>query len=669
MTIGWQALARSVMLAAMLLAAAGCATTHPAYKKGQELLAAGQWEEGIAQIERAAQEDSRNYTYRAAVIDARGRALAELLRQGAALREAGRYAEAEAQFRRALRIHPEDGRALAELQKTAVERRIGGQLAEAAAALDKNDLRAAEKNVRAVLVEIPKHPRALALLKRIEEKKPRPSSAQNEFPALLKKPITLQFRDANLKMIFDVISRETGINFALDRDIRADTKASIFAKNTPLEDAIESLLATNGLAKKVVSDSNVLIYPNTPQKAREYQELVIRNFYLASADAKQMQSLIRTILKSTNVYIDEKRNVLVMRDTPEAIRLAERLIAANDQVEPEVMLEVEILEVTRNKSSEIGTRFPDQITAGVANPIALRDLNRIDSSGVNIGGLSPLVAINLNKLYNNVNLLANPRIRVRNREKAKIHVGDRVPVISSTTSTVSALSTQAVNYLDVGIKLEVEPQVMDDEVMIKIGLEVSSLGAQVTVQNSVAYQVGTRNATTTLTLKDGETQILAGLITDTERATINKLPGLGDFPLLGRLFSSDKSATEKTEIVLSITPRIIRRMVRPSADLAEYWSGPETNLRSGVGVTSSASPQVPTQAGFPQRSGGVFPGSSTVPVQTAPGTAAPGVAGTLPVTPPMAPATPPAPAPAPAAPPSPFNAPPTFFQPPPGAGG
>ena len=162
-------------------------------------------------------------------------------------------------------------------------------------------------------------------------------------------------------------------------------------------------------------------------------------------------------------------------------------------------------------------------------------------------------------------------------------------------------SAQTVSYIDVGIKLEVEPQHLDDGVMIKVSLEVNSLGAQATVQNSIAYTVGTRNAQTTLTLKDGETQILAGLISDNNTESTNRVPGIGEIPVLGRLFSNRNTNVEKREVILSITPRIVRRLERPDAAVAEYWSGPETNIRSAAAAVSPGvpgSPAVPA-AGVP----------------------------------------------------------------------
>jgi general secretion pathway protein D len=179
------------------------------------------------------------------------------------------------------------------------------------------------------------------------------------------------------------------------------------------------------------------------------------------------------------------------------------------------------------------------------------------------------------------NILANPRIRVRNRQKAKIHIGSKLPVFT-TTSTANVGVSASVTYLDVGLKLDVEPQVyLDDEVGIKVGLEVSSVTKEITgPQGSIAYEVGTRNADTSLRLKNGETQVLAGLINDEERSSANKLPGFGELPVLGRLFSSNRNSSSKTEIVLLITPRVIRNVARPDAASPAISSGTEASIGS-----------------------------------------------------------------------------------------
>jgi general secretion pathway protein D len=328
-----------------------------------------------------------------------------------------------------------------------------------------------------------------------------------------------------------------------------------------------------------------LIYPNTPAKAKDYVDLVTRSFYLANADVKQAQVLVRGIVKTRDIFIDEKLNLLVMKDTPEAVKLAERLIESLDIAEPEVMLDVEVLELSRSKLRELGVRFPDQIGYGLLTPSLNSTIvnGSVSQSSTTLGGTlapgyidlnnaagvtafvaNPGLMLNLKNQVGDGNMLANPRIRVKNREKAKIHIGDKLPVFT-TTSTANVGVAASVAYLDVGLKLDVEPNVyLDDEVGIRVGLEVSSIVKEIAgPSGSLAYQIGTRTAATMLRLKNGETQVLAGLISDEERSSANRLPGLGDVPVLGRLFSSQSDSKSKTEIILLITPHIVRNLSQP----------------------------------------------------------------------------------------------------------
>ncbi|MCA1925909.1 MAG: type II and III secretion system protein, partial [Thiobacillus sp.] len=192
--------------------------------------------------------------------------------------------------------------------------------------------------------------------------------------------------------------------------------------------------------------------------------------------------------------------------------------------------------------------------------------------------------VNVKKEDSDVNILANPRIRVKNREKAKIHIGDKVPVITSNTTSTGVVS-ESVSYLDVGLKLDVEPNVlMRDDVQIRVGLEVSNIVREIRSNSgTLTYQIGTRNAGTTLRLKDGETQVLAGLISDEDRSAASRVPGLGDLPLIGRLFSSQRDERNKTEIVLLITPRVLRNMQAQQPALTEFRSGTDNAIGSSPG--------------------------------------------------------------------------------------
>jgi general secretion pathway protein D len=291
---------------------------------------------------------------------------------------------------------------------------------------------------------------------------------------------------------------------------------------------------------------------------------------------KAVATTLKTLAKLRDIVVDERLGLIMVRDTPEAIRVAERLVSLQDQAEPEVMLEMEVLEVDRSKLVELGVEWPSQLSLSpltAANQtLTLSQLAHLKPSTTQatIGSLN----VNVNATDGDSNILANPRIRVRNKEKAKILIGDRVPVIT-TTSTATGFVADSVSYLDVGLKLEAEPTIyLDNDVAIKVNLEVSSITSQNTAKDgTVTYQLGTRNASTVLRLRDGQTQILAGLINDQDTASSNKVPYLGDVPLLGRLFGSTQNNKARTEILLSITPHVVRSLQRAGLSSTDFDSG------------------------------------------------------------------------------------------------
>ena len=578
----------------------GCAAGERAFKDGRVLIEQGQVEPGLMQLEQALRENPKNVEFRTYYVRHRDLYVAHLLGKAEAARAVRQYDEAEDIYRRVYRFDANNVRAAEGLDGTRMDRRHGELLAKARKSLKDGDLDAADAVTHQVLAENPRHADARALQQQIDEKQTAEKASGPSLNAAFRKPITLEFRDANLKSIFEVISRATNINFIFDRDVRPDLRSTIFVKNTTIEDVISLLMVTNQLDRRVLNDNTILIYPNTPAKAKDYQELVVRAFYLANADVKQTLNMVKTLVKTRDVFIDEKLNLLVMKDTPEAIRLAEKLISAQDRAEPEVVLEVEVMEVKRNRLLDLGIQWPTQFTAlnlvntsastiqggttVVSTATQVNQAVTVDTlrnlTGAQIA-ISPNLQLNLKKEDGDAQILANPRIRVKNKEKAKIHIGEKVPVITTTTTANVGVS-ESVNYLDVGLKLDVEPLIsLDNEVSIKVGLEVSNIVREIRSQSgSLTYQVGTRNAATVLRLKDGETQALAGLISDEDRQNATKVPGLGDLPLVGRLFSTHRDETSKTEIVLLITPRIVRNVVRPEMSAMEFASGTEAAIGS-----------------------------------------------------------------------------------------
>ncbi len=605
----WQVAAAMCVLLVLL---AGCAGGSRPFQEGLSLLDEGRYEEGFAQLELAVRKNPGNAEYRIALANRRAVRLRELLVVADAALRMGRLADAEKAYGQALAFEPANLVAKQGLEELLRERRHRQTLAAARALLDKPaeaDLGSAWELLRQVLAENPDHPEALNLKARIAELRARSDPTAPTLAAAFRKPISLEFRDAPLKSVFEVIAKVSGLNFLYDKDIRPDLKATIQTRSSSVEDTVRLLLVSNQLEQLVLSDNAILIYPNTPQKQKDFQHLKLRVFYLTNADVKTMANNLKTLVKTRDLVVDERLGAIVMRDTPEAVRMAERIVDLLDQSEPEVMLDVEVLEVKRSKLQELGIQWPKSLSLApipsTGTTLTLKNLLDLgpSSTQATVGSLTG----NIQDQQSFANLLANPRIRVRNKEKANILIGDRIPVITTTTTSVGTVS-DSVSYVDVGLKLEVDPTIyLDKQVAIKVKLEVSNMVNEVQSKNgTLAYQIGTRGATTVLRLKDGETQVLAGLISDEDRRTANNIPGLGDLPVLGRLFGSKKNEDQRSEILLSITPHIVRTQHRPDLAEAEFDSGTES------------------VAGMPALRLGTAAGAATVDVAGPPATAAPG---------------------------------------------
>ena len=574
------------------LVLAGCAASVH-HRTGMSAMERGDFAEAVNELQQAADLAPQDVQYQKDWLRNREVATNKLLAKAEAAIVEGRSAEAEQHYRTILKYDRYNSRALAGLESLVESARAASDAAQAREAFKRGDTAQALQWAERALERMPHQPEAKAVKREVETLQAKEMTASPSLSNLYRKPINLEFRDASVKMVFDALSRTTGINFIFDRDVKGDQRTTVFVKQTTLEDAIDVILTTNQLEKKVLNASSVLIYPNTPAKTKEYQDLMVKAFYMSNIDPKTAANLLKTVLKLKEVYVDEKYHMLILRETPETIELAEKLIALQDLEEPEVMLEVEVLEVNRTRLLNLGIQLTNQLTIAplpssglgtTGNTTANQTLTLTDLKNLNsdkLGITVPSATLNLQKVDGDANLLANPRLRVRDREKAKIMIGDKVPVVTTTTTPNGFLS-ESIQYLDVGLKLEVEPVIhLRDEIALKLGLEVSSLvGSVKTATGSQAYQIGTRNFNSSLRLKDGETQILAGLISDADRSDANRIPLLGDVPLLGRLFSSQKDDRQKTEIVMSITPHLIRNIQRKSPVAESFWSGTETTLRT-----------------------------------------------------------------------------------------
>jgi general secretion pathway protein D len=561
-----------------LIAVLGGCAGRTAHDEGSDLFLQGRHSEGLARLEEATRQAPDNATFRMAYQNARQRLIARWLGEAEVERAAGRFASARARIADIQAIEPDNREAASQLARIEQTLRHQEKLAEAEALFASDDAPNALLRVREILQEDPSHSAAQNLHRQLVAQSTQSQLVTQGLHGKFQETVTLEFQDANVKQVLEALSRVSGLNFILDKEVPVDLMVTVFLKNVRLIEALDLILATNQLKYRVLNPSSVLIFPDTAAKLSEHQNLIVRTFFLANADAKQVMTMLTGVLKAKNVYADEKLNLLIMRDTPEMIELGERLVATQDVAEPEVMLDVEVLEMKRTQLMNLGIQWPDQLTLAplpLGDNLTLRELRDLNSSRIG-ASISPLT-INLHDDIGNANLLANPRIRTHNREKATIRIGDRVPVITNT-STATGFVAESVQYIDVGLKLEVEPVIYpDNQVSIKLSLEVSSVLKEIVSKTgSVSYQIGARTASTVLRLRDGETQVLGGLINDEDRKTANRFPGLGTLPILNTLFASQSDNNQKTELVLSIRPRIVRNLA-PPADLPDkFWSGTES---------------------------------------------------------------------------------------------
>ncbi len=427
-------------------------------------------------------------------------------------------------------------------------------------------------------------------------------------------PVTLRFQNANLKQVFEILARTAHLNILFEKDM-SDRPVTIFTQETSFDEALKLILATNQLFARPVAPDTLLIIPDTKQKREQYQDLQIRTFYLSHAKAEDMAKLLRTILETKRAYVNEPLNAVVLRDLPEKLQLAEQIIFANDQRDSEVVFDIEVLEVNRTKSRRLGAQFAKQAGAGIfpetdnlsfstnRHAFTFQQLTSLGKDSL-LFTFPSSVLLEFFKSESDAKILASPQLRVLNKQKASINIGDKQPILLSTTNvnpgvgtgTVPTTSTAtSVEFRDTGVKVNVEPSIhLTGQVTIKLKVEVTRLGDQVTLQDNPSitqFRFGTRTAETTLNLRDGETVILAGLIQEEDRRTQDTIPGLDEIPIVEDLFFKTKEKIQ-TEVMIAITPKIIRYVTPPNVAKQTLWSG--TGTHYATTPLFSTQEQIPT---------------------------------------------------------------------------
>jgi general secretion pathway protein D len=602
-----KATAATLLMFVLLTSCAG----HNAYQKARDAEKTKNWDTAVVEYEKALDVDPDNTQYKVSLDRARREASRVHFEKGKTLRASADAATGADQLRLAQM-------ALSELQLTVK--------------LDSTNQFAAVEMVKVVEL-LNNLQRAAAEQTTLDDVKARARAniAKAQPPQLnpaSSEPISLTFsRDTPVKDIYRALGNAFGINVLFDQAVK-DDRITIELRDVTAQAAIERVMQAANHFYKVLDEKTIIVIPDNPQARRDYEDLVIRTFYLSNGDAEQVTNVVRTMIEARNVFPLKALNAITIRDTADKVMIAEKIIQANDKARAEVVVQVELVELDLNHLRELGlaiSGFPASDGTLTASATASPRSGGNNFAGGTLGDIARVVG-SLNDLRNNLSFaiptatysmlktygateqLANPELRISEGEKATLHIGQQIPVPvttiaaynqPTTTNTtgqnlgINPYGSTSFNYRDVGIKVAIEPRVHHNrEVTLKLTVEVSNLGNPVTFAGQSQPTFTTRTIESTIRLKDGETNFLAGLIQTSKGQAQTKTPFLGDLPFIGRLFTNEKRDERRTDLVLTMTPHIIRIPDITEEDLAPMWVGTGNNL-----TFRGVSPRIESQNG------------------------------------------------------------------------
>ena len=576
-----------IVTVVMLMVAGGCSTAKQTADEGEDAFKHQNWDAAVYHYLQALAEDPDNVEYRMQLAFARQKAAQKHFDNGMMLRKLGRLLAARNELQMAVQLDPSNQYA---------EQVLGDVIED---------------------MEILSTPDGA---RRLEQMKDEARQAKVKPPVLdptSGEPITLNFpRPKPVKEIYNAIGKAYGFNVLFDPKLK-DDRLAIELRDLTAEQALEMVMQAAGHFYKVLDKHSIIIADDSPQNRREYEDLVIKTFFLSNADVKDIDKLLRSLIEARRLSTNEQLNAITLRDTADKVAIAEKLIRINDKAKAEVLVDVEILIMATSKNSNIGTAlstysFNLGLDTASINPdapdgtLGLDDFANISRGDwfINV----PSILINLAKSSGEAEVLAQPQLRITEGEKASLLIGDQVPIPVTSFNTSGSIGSNVVpitafQYRDVGIQIEVEPRVHHNrEITLNLKVEISNVGETVKVGTTEAITIGTRTITSVIRLKSGETSLLAGLIRRDKTRGVVKTPLLGDIPWLGRLFRNETVTDKNTDLVLTLTPQIIRFPDINEEDLAPVWVGTESRISYSGTRPRVRSGRAPTGP-FDERSG------------------------------------------------------------------
>ena len=564
---------RGGMLAMLAALAFGCAGDK-AFREGRSAEEMGRWDIAVAKYAAAREQDPHQMKYKMAFDHARRKASQDHFEKGKMYLNSGRPDLAMIELEQTATLDPENDYAGLELQRA-----------------------------REQLAKLEQQRKQPSKMERMESEAHNARAAMPILQPSSRRPISLNFPQPRpIKQIYQALGQAAGINVIFDPALK-DDNATIVIANVPFQNALETLIRQENHFYKVVDAHTILIAQDTPANRKTYEDLVIRTFYLSNGDVTETANAIRALLGTVHVSINKQENAITIRDTADKVSIAQNIIDQNDKEKAEVVVDVELLQMNLNKTLDLGVTYPTAISATLLNPstapiegttptapttVNVITLDALKKLSLNQYGFTvPNFTINLLKTATDAQVLAKPELRISEGEKAQLVIGDRVPIPITTFNTQTAVGgTGAVvpitsfQYQDVGIKIEMEPRVHHNkEVTLKLTVEVSNLNGTVPGSQGTSQPIiSTRTIGSTIRLKDGETNFLAGLIRKDRQNTETGWPFLMDLPIVGQLFTRHQQEQQSTDLVMTITPHIIRVPDVNEQDLLPIYVGTENNV-------------------------------------------------------------------------------------------
>jgi general secretion pathway protein D len=601
-------LSRAAGLLILTLLAGGCAVAT-ATKTAQVAEQNSDYDRAVVEYTKALRLDPNNRDAKLGLDRAKLRASNDHFQRGRRSAATGKYDQALVEYELAAELNPSNGDVDEQLRLT------------------RNQLRSKIAVSREGKTELE------TLVERTRDMPPLGS----DLPPDVKMPGSLVFRDASSRDVFLAIARFANVSIAFDPTFR-ETPVTVDLRNSTLDSALSQVAdATRTFFQVTGRPASVLVIPDTPAKRREYEEEVVKVFYLSNADLKETMDLLRVVLDARRISPVTGTNALSVKDTPERIAAASRVLAAIDKARPEVVIDVELLEVDRTHLLEYGLQIASpgspgingsvNVAADANNTLTLQKLKNLTQSDILLANL-PGLYYRLLKQDGSTRTLANPQLRTIEGTPALARFGEKVPVPVTTFAPIATGGTPqqpitSYNYQDVGVNIDITPRTHhNDDVTLALKVVVQAISGT-GFGNLPTF--ANREINTVIRLKDGETNMLAGLIRDDERKSMSGIPGLSDIPVVGKIFSYSHTETQQSDIILTLTPHIVRVLDLNESDLRAFRVGrdslaPISDLQLPVDVPRPApdiaSPPTPAPDTAPAPVPPSIPSGTTIPPPT-----------------------------------------------------